>query len=307
MPKKDYRRQKSRSFRSSSSGSFSWVVFGILIGLFAAFAFYWNQAVGPEHQVPKTNTSMSASAHASRQVETLPKKAAKTTTTPEFDFYTVLPKTEGGASDVTSSNAVSSTPASTLTTPSTSSVSPSSPTATSTSVNATATTAAVSPTASTSPTTSAPQRGTPATPAPTTAATATKSTTTTTAPVVLLPPESAPKTKVSSPSPANTVISESPTPAETPANKEVKTSSTKNATATNYLLQMGSLKNYADADRLKAQLTMQGFDVYIQPYTMNGQVRNRVVMGPYSSKTAALEQQAALQQSKISSVLISSP
>jgi len=74
--------------------------------------------------------------------------------------------------------------------------------------------------------------------------------------------------------------------------------------AQRFTLQTASLKNYADADSLKAQLTMLGFDVAIQKYTVNNQVRYRVFAGSYASKGAALKQQAMLKDNGISSILI---
>lgn len=74
-----------------------------------------------------------------------------------------------------------------------------------------------------------------------------------------------------------------------------------------YALQVASVKNYTDADRLKAQLTMVGYEVSIQKFTMNGQTWNRVYVGPYSSRNMALKQQGALKEQHVSSILVKLP
>lgn len=48
-----------------------------------------------------------------------------------------------------------------------------------------------------------------------------------------------------------------------------------------YLLQAGSFKSHDDADRLKAQLALQGFVADIQSVTINGDTWHRVRLGPF--------------------------
>ncbi len=48
-----------------------------------------------------------------------------------------------------------------------------------------------------------------------------------------------------------------------------------------YLLQAGSFKSHEDADRLKAQLALQGFVAQIQSVTINGDTWHRVRLGPF--------------------------
>lgn len=49
-----------------------------------------------------------------------------------------------------------------------------------------------------------------------------------------------------------------------------------------YLLQAGSFKSHEDADRLKAQLALQGFVAEIQSVTINGDTWHRVRLGPFN-------------------------
>lgn len=48
-----------------------------------------------------------------------------------------------------------------------------------------------------------------------------------------------------------------------------------------YLLQAGSFQSHEDADRLKAQLALQGFVAQIQSVTVNGDTWHRVRLGPF--------------------------
>lgn len=102
---------------------------------------------------------------------------------------------------------------------------------------------------------------------------------------------------------------QTPTPTSAPADIIDKSSSTAtpattSATKEKYWLQIVSLKNYADADRYKAELTMSGLDVSIQSYKKSDQTYNRVVMGPYDSRQAAQQQQTQLKQRHIDSIVV---
>lgn len=50
-----------------------------------------------------------------------------------------------------------------------------------------------------------------------------------------------------------------------------------------YLLQAGSFQSHEDADRLKAQLALQGFVAKIQSVTVDGDTWHRVRLGPFDS------------------------
>ncbi len=56
------------------------------------------------------------------------------------------------------------------------------------------------------------------------------------------------------------------------------------ADAVNYYLQVGSFRQFAEADRLRAQLALSGIESHIQRITINeSQTWHRVRVGPFSS------------------------
>ena len=71
-----------------------------------------------------------------------------------------------------------------------------------------------------------------------------------------------------------------------------------------YMLQMGSFRSYADADRLKASLALVGLEAEIQRVTVNGgEVFHRVRSGPYDrGQVNALR--ARLKENRINSLVI---
>jgi cell division protein FtsN len=74
--------------------------------------------------------------------------------------------------------------------------------------------------------------------------------------------------------------------------------------AKRYMLQIAVMRTPSDADRLKAELTMQGFDVSVQHYVLNRETWYRINLGPYSSHQSALAQQNRLKGSNVHSILI---
>lgn len=53
-----------------------------------------------------------------------------------------------------------------------------------------------------------------------------------------------------------------------------------------FMLQAGSFRNSADAERLRAEYTLDGFNVRVQPGVLdNGDTWYRVMIGPFSNKT----------------------
>lgn len=52
-----------------------------------------------------------------------------------------------------------------------------------------------------------------------------------------------------------------------------------------YVLQVGAFPNASDADAMKAKLALQGFTAHVQAVTLDGQVWNRVRIGPFASAT----------------------
>ncbi|MCG8427971.1 MAG: SPOR domain-containing protein [Chromatiales bacterium] len=85
---------------------------------------------------------------------------------------------------------------------------------------------------------------------------------------------------------------------------EAKPSQKAPARASGYMLQMGSFRKYADADRLKASLALIGMQAEIQKVTINsGEVFHRVRSGPYS-RDQVNKLRAKLKENKISSLVI---
>ncbi|MBN2690023.1 MAG: SPOR domain-containing protein [Gammaproteobacteria bacterium] len=70
-----------------------------------------------------------------------------------------------------------------------------------------------------------------------------------------------------------------------------------------YFLQVASFKSNAEADRLKAELALLGFDANIEQITEGGELWSRVSVGPYSTKSAALADKENLVKNNIDSVL----
>ncbi len=78
----------------------------------------------------------------------------------------------------------------------------------------------------------------------------------------------------------------------------------KQAGVTAYVLQLGSFRNRADADRLKAKITMQGFEPHIQTVNINGSDWYRVRIGPYSNSVRIAEVRHRLRENKLDAILL---
>jgi cell division protein FtsN len=50
-----------------------------------------------------------------------------------------------------------------------------------------------------------------------------------------------------------------------------------------YVLQAGSYKNFADADRIRAQLALQGVEAKVQKVSVDKDVWHRIRIGPINS------------------------
>jgi cell division protein FtsN len=70
-----------------------------------------------------------------------------------------------------------------------------------------------------------------------------------------------------------------------------------------FSLQIASLKNAKDADRLKAELTLLGFDVRVIQYKKRGHAYNRVKVGPYATRRQVLAAQKSLKQNHYRSIV----
>lgn len=74
-----------------------------------------------------------------------------------------------------------------------------------------------------------------------------------------------------------------------------------------FLLQAGSFSAPADADRLKAQLALLGFESHVQRVTLDDDVFNRVRIGPIADLDAAKRTQSQLRDAGIDSLLMRVP
>ena len=71
-----------------------------------------------------------------------------------------------------------------------------------------------------------------------------------------------------------------------------------------YLLQVASVRDYGQADAMKAQLILLGFNVAIQKITVGSTVWHRVTVGPYNSLTKAQIDQKSLRKNHFNSVVV---
>lgn len=70
-----------------------------------------------------------------------------------------------------------------------------------------------------------------------------------------------------------------------------------------YILQVASVKNVNDADRLKAQLTLLGFDVHISEFKTKTGTFNRVSLGPYDNVGKAESARERLAKNQYQSII----
>lgn len=71
-----------------------------------------------------------------------------------------------------------------------------------------------------------------------------------------------------------------------------------------YTLQVASFANFNDADKLKAQLLLSGFNATVKTSTVGDKKVSRVILGPYASAAAAHKTQTELQANKINSIIV---
>ena len=128
------------------------------------------------------------------------------------------------------------------------------------------------------------------------------------------PPAPAPITKPLAQQPSAAVINIPATSATLPSKQETATKTvskiaTKKEAATptkitHYSLQVASLQSYHEADQLKAQLLLMGYNVIIKPMKANHKTLNRVWVGTYTTATEAAKIKQALAQQHIKSILV---
>jgi cell division protein FtsN len=71
-----------------------------------------------------------------------------------------------------------------------------------------------------------------------------------------------------------------------------------------YVLQAGSYRNFADADRVRAQLALQGIESKIQRVSVDNDTWHRVRIGPISDLAELNRTRARLQQADIEALVI---
>jgi cell division protein FtsN len=96
------------------------------------------------------------------------------------------------------------------------------------------------------------------------------------------------------PTPAVPAAIPAPTRAELPAAE----------TPGGYILQAGSFRSAADADGLKAQLALLGYEAAVQRVSINQDTYHRVRLGPFADVEAANAARARLGKSGVSTILL---
>jgi cell division protein FtsN len=71
-----------------------------------------------------------------------------------------------------------------------------------------------------------------------------------------------------------------------------------------YILQAGSSRSAADAERLRASLALQGMAAQVQPVTVNGETWHRIRVGPFASRAEADAAQRQLHGARINTMLL---
>lgn len=71
-----------------------------------------------------------------------------------------------------------------------------------------------------------------------------------------------------------------------------------------YILQLGAFSKYSEADELRAQLVLMGYETNIKTFENDGYTFSRVFLGPFNSYKAAQRMQHQLTNNQIKSELI---
>jgi cell division protein FtsN len=71
-----------------------------------------------------------------------------------------------------------------------------------------------------------------------------------------------------------------------------------------YILQAGSFRNHADADRVRALIAMQGVESKIQKVTIDKDTWHRVRVGPITNLSKLEETRSKLRQARIDALVI---
>jgi cell division protein FtsN len=96
-----------------------------------------------------------------------------------------------------------------------------------------------------------------------------------------------------------------PPRAEKPAPKPARERSAPDRNHGKYVLQMGSFRKHADADRMKARLALIGIVAHIQKVSINNRdTYHRVRSGPYQGQSELNRVRKLAKQNKISTLVI---
>jgi cell division protein FtsN len=85
---------------------------------------------------------------------------------------------------------------------------------------------------------------------------------------------------------------------------EPESSMTSASTQDSYILQVGSFRNPADAEQMKARLALLGSKATVQTVTVNGQTWHRVRIGPYKGARKADEMRRMLADNQIDTLVM---
>ena len=78
-----------------------------------------------------------------------------------------------------------------------------------------------------------------------------------------------------------------------------KTEKVGNSQTTQYIMQAGSFRNYADADSMKARLALMGIESRIERAKIGNIIWNRIKIGPFSKISSVDRIRSKLRQNKI--------
>lgn len=78
----------------------------------------------------------------------------------------------------------------------------------------------------------------------------------------------------------------------------------KTVPATVYMLQVASFKKPADADSLKAKLTLEGMDASIAQFNNRGEIYHRVMVGPFTDLEKMTRAKKALATHNINPIVL---
>lgn len=85
---------------------------------------------------------------------------------------------------------------------------------------------------------------------------------------------------------------------------EPESSLTPASSQDSYILQVGSFRNPADAEQMKARLALLGSSATVQTVTVNGQTWHRVRIGPYKGARKADEMRRMLADNQIDTLVM---